>query len=143
MTPRRTAAPATPQPASPATPVPPVEHPRRPALKFNRELATQFGIDPNTPDPPRELVHVDRIPIPPDVAIDAQAKRGVTAAPTAERADVEDTIIHVIAEEMDELAERLERYHVTLSTAARQQLIDTALALLGGSISTGGAIAGH
>lgn len=117
------------------------EHVRRPALRFNRELATQFGIDPDTPDPPRELVRVDEIPTPPPVAADAMAmRRTPTAAPAV---DIESAVLHILAEEMDELAMRLDKYGIAFPSPARQQMVDTALALLGGAIAPSGTLAGR
>lgn len=117
------------------------EHVRRPALRFNRELATQFGIDPDTPDPPRELIRVDEIPTPPPAAADAMAMRRTPAAAPA--VDIESAVLHILAEEMDELAARLERYSIAFPSPARQQMVDTALALLGGAIAPGGTLAGR
>ena len=116
---------------------PPV-HERRPALKVNKALAERFGIDPDQPDPPRETVKVDiaSLPDPPGAVIQAIVPGKLPPL------DAETAIVHVITEEMDELAVRLERFGVNFDTSRRQQMIDTAMALLAG-VSPGGTIAGH
>lgn len=135
-------------------------HERRPALKVNRQLAERFGIDSDRPDPPREMVKVDSLPDPPrtiePVAESASASAGpVTVATAAAQSpspspsplpidlDLEETILHILAEEMDELAARLAPFNISLDTSARQQLVDTAMALLAGAVRAGGAISGH
>lgn len=135
-------------------------HERRPALKVNRQLAERFGIDPDRPDPPREMVKVDSLPDPPGtiepvaasasasasagpVTVATAAAQSPSPSPTPPPIDLEETILHILAEEMDELAARLAPFNISLDTSARQQLVDTAMALLAGAVRAGGAISGH
>lgn len=107
------------------------EHERRPALRFNRELAEQFGINPDIPDPPRETVKVDRIPDLPEVH--AQE----TARPTQAHLNLEEVAIQILKEEYAELAIRLERFGIPLTPAQQQDLLDYTMALASGFISGG------
>lgn len=111
------------------------EQARRPLPKFNVKLAEQFGITPGEPDQ-REYVHVsiDQVPTPPMV------QSPNTPRPEQSGLSLDDTVMHVLAEEMDELATRLERYGVAFPTAHRQQMVDTAMALLSGVMSAGTAV---
>jgi hypothetical protein len=106
-----------------------------PALKPNKELAEQFGIDPN-PDPPRELVKVEYIPVPPD---------SEHPEPPARRTEVvsatpEDRISTILAEEMDELGVRLARFGVAFTAPQKQDVVDYTMSRLMG-FGGGGAIA--
>ena len=111
------------------------EHERRPALRYNRELAEQYGIDPGIPDPPRETVKVDVIPDP----VEVQAPN--TVRPMQSHMNLEETVVNVIKEELGELAVRLDRFGVLLTAGHQQDLLDYAMALLGGLI--GGGVRGH
>jgi hypothetical protein len=113
----------------------PVEEVRRghPAMKYNKEIAEQFGIVPG-PDPPRELVQVQSIPVPPDV--EQATARGHAVSDQVP----EDSIANVLREEAQELSSRLERYGVAFPPQAQQQLVDYAMAILSGYVG-GGAIA--
>ena len=98
-----------------------------PALKANKDLAEQFGIDPN-PDPPRELVKVEYIPIPPDSEHpEAPTRRSETVV-----LPPEDRIVAILAEELDELGTRLARFGVSFSSAQKQDVLDYAMSRLMG-----------
>jgi len=98
---------------------------RRPALKFNQELAEQFGITPGA-DAPREVVVAAELPDPP-------LMEHAPAAPKRETPlNVEEAVLQVMREEFDELAVRLDRFGVRLEPAMRQEMVDHAFAVLGG-----------
>jgi hypothetical protein len=106
---------------------------RRPALRYNKELAEQYGINPDIPDAPRETVKVDYIPDPPEV------KAQNTARPEQSHLNLEEAVIGVLKEELQELAVRLDRFGVQLTSAMQQDMLDHSMALLGGFVG-GGAI---
>jgi hypothetical protein len=106
---------------------------RRPALRFRPEMADQYGIHPDLPDPPREVVKVDSLPDPPDV----QAPNTVRAEQA--QINLDEAVTNVLKQEFDELAMRLGRFGVSLTAAMQQELLDFSMALLGGMIG-GGAI---
>ena len=110
------------------------EHERRPALKYNREMADRYGINPDQPDPPRETVIVDHLPDPPDVE-PSPAPRTIR-----EQVNVEESVINLLKQEFGELSKRLEAVGVALSPAMQQECVDFMMALLGGLVG-GGAIA--
>ena len=116
-----------------------VETPRRghPALKYRKDLAEAFGIDPNTPDPPRELVTVDSLPDP----IEIETTLKPRAPKRAEPLNVDEVVLNILREEMEEIGIRLERFGVKFQPAMKQDMIDHAFALLGGFVQGGGAIA--
>jgi hypothetical protein len=120
-------------------PKPQPERRGRPALRFNRELADQFGIQPaiDAPDPPRELVQVDHIPTPPDVEQPVAPDR--KGNPTS--ANPEETIEHILREEAEELSVRLSKFGVDFGPAQQQALVDYGMALLTGLV--GGGAVGH
>ena len=120
--------PRKPQPA-------PAPEPRRgrPAMKFNAELAEQFGITPGA-DPPRELVKVDFIPTPTDVDLPETPVRGQTPETS------EDRIVAILREELDELGSRLARFGVPFTPQQQQDVLDYTLARLMG-YGGGGAVA--
>ena len=101
------------------------EEPRRGHPAFARSIPE---------DHPREIVHVDYLTDPTGTA--------VSVSPGAAPVNRDEMIVNVIREEIDELAVRLDRYGVELAVAGREQLIDTALAILGG-YGGGGAISGR
>jgi hypothetical protein len=101
-------------------------------MKYNKELAEQFGIEPG-PDAPRELVKVDFIPVPPDVEVLSQEKVSVDATS-------EDRISFILKEEMEELGMRLEKFGVAFTAPQKQDVIDYAMSRLIG-YGGGGAIA--
>ena len=129
-------------PRQPSSPAPPPQHARRPALKYNHDLAARFGIDPEAPTE-RETIGGDlaSLPDPPGVGLLASTQAASVGPATPVRV-TEDAIVHVIAEEMDELAARLSVYGIDFPTAARQQMVDTAMALLAG-VRPGGALSGR
>jgi hypothetical protein len=94
-------------------------------------MAEQYGINPDVPDPPRETVKVDHIPDPPEVQAQGSAR------PTQAHINVEEAVSTVLKEEMEELAVRLDRFGISLNTAMQQDLVDYAMALLGGFVSGG------
>lgn len=96
-------------------------------------MAEQFGINPDLPDPPRETVKVDYLPDPPEV----QAQE--TARPNQAHLNIEDTVVNVIKEELAELAVRLDRFGVLLTSGMQQDTLDYIMAELGGFVG-GGAI---
>lgn len=104
---------------------------RRPALRYNKELAEQYGINPDIPDPPRETVQVERIPDPPEVVVEN------TARPSQANLNLEDSVVGVIREEFDELRVRLERFGVQLTPAMMSDMLDHTMALLGGFVGGG------
>lgn len=106
---------------------------RRPALRFRQELAEQYGIRPDIPDPPRETVKVDSLPDPPNV------EAPHTARPEQAQINREEAVANVLKEEFQELAVRLDRFGVALSALMQQELFDFSMALLGGMVG-GGAI---
>lgn len=118
-------------------PQPEPERRGRPAMKFNQELADQFGITPGA-DPPRELVHVDNIPTPPDVEQPTAPGRREEVV----EAQSEERIVLIIREEMDELGERLARFGVLFNANQKQSMVDYAMSVLGG-YAAGGAFSGR
>jgi hypothetical protein len=108
---------------------------RRPALRYNKEMAEQYGINPDIPDPPRETVQVDHIPDPPEVVAEN------TARPMQANLNLEETVVAVIKEEFDELRVRLERFGVQLTAGMMADMVDHTMALLGGFV--GGGARGH
>lgn len=106
---------------------------RRPPLRFRPELAEQYGIHPDLPDPPRETVKVDSLPDPPLV------EAPNTARPEQANLGREDVVANVLKEEFSELAVRLERFGVLLSPSMQQEMFDFSMAVLGGIVG-GGAI---
>jgi hypothetical protein len=111
----------------------PEDHPRRPALRYNKEMAEQYGINPDIPDPPRETVKVDHLPDPPEVQATG------TARPAQAHVNLEETVINILKEELEELSVRLDRFGVALTPSMQQDMLDHAMALLGGFVG-GGAI---
>lgn len=105
------------------------------AMKFNTELAEQFGITPGA-DPPRELVKVDHIPTPPDTENPVAPDR--KGNPVEESPD--DAIANVLREEMDELSTRLRRFGVHFNPSQQQTVVDYTMSVLAG-YGGGGAIA--
>lgn len=116
-------------------PAPEPERRGHEALKHNAKLAEQFGIVPGA-DPPRELVHVEHIPTPPDVENPPAPGRRQEVV----EAQSEERIVLVIREEMEELGERLARYGVMFNASMKQSMVDYAMSVLGGYVG-GGAIA--
>jgi hypothetical protein len=110
----------------------PVEQSRRgrPALSPRQD---QQNFDPVTGEieRPRELIRVDSIPTPPSVE-----SRG--PADTRVSINLEEKILSILKEEMDDLAVRLKTYGVVLDTRVQQELVDLAMAMLGGGFQTGG-----
>ena len=109
----------------PSSPEP--ERQRRPALKFNQELAEQFGITPGA-DAPRETVAVRELPDPP-------LMENAPAAPSPKREtplNLEEQVLNVMREEFEELSVRLDRYGVALTAPMKQEMLDHTFALLGG-----------
>lgn len=111
-------------------------------LKFNKEAAEAFGIDP-TQDPPRELVRVDSLPDPPATeVIQAAAPRHRQAAPVV---NLDEAVLNILREEMDELATRLERFGVAFPPAMKQDTVDhifgMMISMAGGQTVGGGALA--
>jgi hypothetical protein len=103
-------------------------------LKYNKEIAEQFGIEPGA-DPPRELVKVASIPVPPDVdEPEAPALWKTVDAGT------EDRLVLVLKEEMDELEVRLARFGVAFTGSQKQDVVDYTMSRLMG-YGGGGAIA--
>jgi hypothetical protein len=113
----------------------------RPALKFNQELADQFGIVPGPPEP-RETVKVERIPDPPGTYAAPVNENQVAPRNQVQGRVTEDDIVNVIREDMDELAARLEKFGLNFSVPCRQQMVDTAMVLLSG-MGGGGAVPGR
>lgn len=107
----------------------------RPAMKFNQELADQFGITPGQ-DAPRELVQVAHIPTPPDVDSPTAPGRREEIV----EAQSEERIVLVIREEMDELGERLARFGILFNANQKQTVVDYMMSVLAG-YGGGGAIA--
>jgi hypothetical protein len=117
----------------------PAERRGHPALKFNAKLAEAFGITPGA-DPPRETVRAASLPDPPGVE--------APGAPAPEREqplNLDETVLHILKDEMGELGTRLSRYGVSFTDAMQQDMTDHAFALLGsatwGVRMTGGAVA--
>jgi hypothetical protein len=104
-------------------------------LKYNKEIAEQFGIEPGA-DPPRELVKVASIPVPPDVDEPEAPARGKTTVD----AGPEDRLVLVLKEEMDELEVRLARFGVAFTGSQKQDVVDYTMSRLMG-YGGGGAIA--
>ena len=102
-------------------------------MKFNNELAEQFDITPGQ-DPPRETVQVDHIPTPVEVA-DATRGRKQEAVELGS----EDRVANIVAEEMDELGTRLEKFGVRFDAGQKQTVVDYAMSVLAG-YGGGGAI---
>lgn len=102
----------------------------RPALSPHQN---EQSFDPVTglPERPRELIRVDAIPTPPTVEI--RGDRGGTQS-----FNLEEKILSILKEEMDDLSTRLDRYGVKLDTHIQQELVDLAMAMLGGGFQTGG-----
>ena len=109
------------------------EHERRPPLRYNKELAEHYGINPDMPDPPRETVRVESLPDPPEV------RAQNTARPEQSHLNLEEAVINVLKEEMQELSVRLDRFGVQFTPAHQQDTLDYVMALLGGFVG-GGAI---
>jgi len=116
-------------------PAPEPERRGHPAMKFNQELAEQFGITPGA-DPPRELVKVAHIPTPPDVEQPTAPDR--KGNPVEE--NPEELIVNVLREEMDELSTRLKRFGVHFNPSQQQTVVDYTMSVLAG-YGGGGAIA--
>ena len=76
---------------------------------------------------------VDYLPDPPEV----QAQE--TARPNQAHLNIEDTVVNVIKEELAELAVRLDRFGVLLTSGMQQDTLDYIMAELGGFVG-GGAI---
>jgi hypothetical protein len=114
---------------------PEVERRGRPAMKFNQELADQFGITPGA-DPPRELVKVASIPTPPDVEQPTAPGRREEIV----EAQSEERIVLIIREEMDELGERLARFGILFNANQKQTVLDYTMSVLAG-YGGGGAVA--
>ena len=108
-----------------------------PPMKYSQKLADAFGIQPaiDVPEAPREVVAVDSIPDPPEF----QAPGAPTPA-RQQSLDLDETVHNIIRDEMDEMGLRLERYGVRCDAGQKQELIDHAMAILGG-FARGGAIA--
>jgi hypothetical protein len=110
----------------------PVEQSRRgrPALSPRQD---QQNFDPVTGEVerPRELIRVDSIPTPPSIEV-----RGDRSG--SQSINLEEKVLSILKEEMDDLATRLERYGVKLDTRLQQELVDLAMAMLGGGFQTGG-----
>ena len=117
------------------------ETPRRghPPLKYNKEMAEQFGISPNEPDAPRELVKVESLPDP--IEVDKRPTRGRPAPRREEPLNIDEAVLTILRDEMEELGVRLDRFSVKLTAGMKQDMIDHAFALLGGFVQGGGAIA--
>jgi hypothetical protein len=113
----------------------------RPALKYNQELADQFGIVPGAPEQ-RETVKVDHIPDPPGTYAPPLQENQAAQRNQIQGRVTEDDIVNAVREEMDELAARLERFGLNFSVPCRQQMVDTAMVLLSG-MGGGGAVPGR
>jgi hypothetical protein len=123
-----------------------VETPRRghAPLKYNREMAEQFGITPasDAPEPEwREFVKADSLPDPPaDAPVDTPESRARNRKQVPEATSIDDAVLNIIKEEAGELAVRLERYGIQFTSAMQQDMADHTMALLTGLVG-GGALA--
>jgi hypothetical protein len=125
----------------PRKPSPAVERRGNPPLKYNQELADTFGIHPSVeaPEPPRELVRVDHIPVPPDADNPPAPPRGKKNEDVVMDAS-EDRLVLILREEMEELSERLKRFGIRFDASAQQSMVDYGMAVLAGAVG-GGAVA--
>jgi hypothetical protein len=109
------------------------EEPRRghPAMKFNQELADQFGIIPGA-DPPREVVKVAALPDPPPAIVP-----GGPAPSREQPLNIDEIAVNILKEEAQELAVRLNRYGVAFNAMMQQEMVDHGMALLSGLVGGG------
>jgi hypothetical protein len=117
-----------------------LETPRRghAALKYNPEVAEQFGIRPNEVDMPRELVRVESLPDPPATETVEKVVPGKRRKRTeVDPINPEEHVNNILKQEAEEIAVRLERIGIIFAPAQQQSLVDYGMAILSGIVSGG------